>query len=220
VELVFTVMEYIGIVAFTVSGAMVSIHKEADLFGVVLLSVMTAFGGGIIRDICLGITPPSFFSLATLPKVGVSIFTALAVFFIAMIFKRSYVKSEAKIDAINNVFDALGLGIFAVHGTEIAIVSGNSAPLVAILMGLLTGIGGGMFRDLSLSTVPFIIRKRVYAVATITGASVYYVLIEVLKLGSFPSMLLGILTTFILRICATVFKWNMPKAIRFSEFEN
>ena len=218
-DLIFTVMEYIGTVAFSVSGAMVAIHKEADLFGVLLLSLFTAFGGGIIRDLCLGITPPSFFSPDSFPKVAISLGAAIIVFLIALIFKHTYVKNEQKINSINNVFDALGLGIFAVYGTQISIVSGNTSPFIAILMGLLTGVGGGMLRDLSLGTVPFIIKKRVYAVATIFGASVYYVLVAVLQISSVWATLAGVLSTFILRICATVFKWNMPKAIRFSEFD-
>ena len=217
-ELIFTVMEYIGIIAFTISGAMVSIHNEADLFGVMLLSLLTAFGGGIIRDLCLGITPPSFFSYLSFPKVAVSLLTAVIVFLIALIFKHLYVDNERRIKSINNIFDALGLGIFAVHGTQIAINSGNTAPFIAIMMGLLTGVGGGMLRDVALGSVPFIIKKRVYAVATVTGSAVYYILIELLHVGSFISMLAGVIIVFVLRICATVFKWNMPKAIRFSEF--
>ena len=216
-DLLFTVIEYIGVIAFTVSGAMVSIRKEADLFGVLFLSVMTAFCGGIIRDICLGMTPPAFFSEAAAPKVITSIAVALAVFLIALIFKKAYVANEERIDKINNVFDALGLGIFAVTGTNIALAAGHTAPFIAILMGLVSGIGGGMFRDLALGSVPFVIKKRVYAVATILGASLYYVLAVVINVGEFYAMLAGVLSTFTLRMCATVFKWNMPKAIRFSE---
>ena len=84
-DILFVIIEYIGVIAFTVSGAMVSIHKEADLFGVVFLSVMTAFCGGIVRDLCLGLTPPSFFSWESAPKVAVSIAVSLAVFCIAAV---------------------------------------------------------------------------------------------------------------------------------------
>ncbi len=216
VDTLFVIIEYIGVVAFTVSGAMVAIHREADLFGVVFLSVMTAFCGGILRDLCLGITPPSFFSWQSAPKVAVSITVALTVFVLALIFKRAYVANEVRIDRINNVFDALGLGIFAVLGTDMAIEAGYTAPLIAILMGLVSGIGGGMLRDLFLGTVPFVIRKRVYAVATLLGSATYYVLETYLSLGAY-AMLIGVALTFALRMCATIFKWNMPKAINFSD---
>ncbi len=217
-DLLFVIIEYIGIIAFTVSGAMVAIRKEADLFGVVFLSVMTAFCGGIVRDLCLGITPPSFF-VAAGAKVIVSISVAVAVFFVAMLFKKQYIANEERIDSINNIFDALGLGIFAVCGTQIAIEAGQTSPFIAILMGLITGIGGGMFRDLSLGSVPFVIRKRIYAVATIAGAGLYYIMFVLFEAGAFASTLAGVLITFVLRICATVFKWNMPKAIKFSELD-
>lgn len=216
-DILFVIIEYIGVIAFTVSGAMVSIHKEADLFGVVFLSVMTAFCGGIVRDLCLGLTPPAFFSWESAPKVAVSIAVSLAVFCIAAWKKRSYVENEIRMDRINNVFDALGLGIFAVLGTGVAISAGHTAPFIAILMGMLSGIGGGVFRDLCLGTIPFVIKKRVYAVATLLGSSVYYVLAVVLSVSRFWAMAVGVLLTFALRMCATVFKWNMPKAIRFSE---
>ena len=218
-DILFVILEYIGVIAFSVSGAMVSIHREADLFGVVFLSVMTAFGGGIVRDLCLGITPPSFFVNSGI-KVTVSIFTAVAVFVTAAVLKKRYVRGEERINAINNIFDAIGLGIFAVCGTEIAIGAGADGAFIAIVMGLITGIGGGIFRDLCLGTVPFVIRKRVYAVATLAGSTTYYILAAVLGVSAFYATLAGVAVTFTLRMCATVFKWNMPKAIRFSEFEN
>lgn len=214
----FVIIEYIGIISFTVSGAMVSIRKEADLFGVVLLSVMTAFFGGIVRDLCLGITPPGFFVKSGI-KVFVSICTALLVFALAAIFKKGFVKNEEKVNALNNIFDAAGLGIFAVLGVQMTVDAGQNSAFIAIVLGLLSGIGGGMFRDIALGTIPFVIKKRVYAVACICGAAVYYFLSAVLDVRVFWSMLLGVLVTFTMRMCATIFKWNMPKAIRFSDFE-
>ena len=120
----FVIIEYIGVISFTVSGAMVSIRKEADLFGVVLLSVMTAFFGGIVRDLCLGITPPGFFVKSGI-KVFVSICTALLVFALAAIFKKGFVKNEEKVNALNNIFDAAGLGIFAVLGVQMTVDAGQ-----------------------------------------------------------------------------------------------
>ena len=119
---------------------MVSIRKEADLFGVVFLSVMTAFFGGIMRDLCLGITPPNFFVNSGI-KVLVSVGTAILVFVLASLFKKGYVKNEARIDKLNNVFDAAGLGIFAVFGVQMSVDAGQPSPFIAIALGLISGIG-------------------------------------------------------------------------------
>jgi len=212
---VFTLIEYIGIIAFSVSGAMVAIDKEADIVGVLLMSIVTSFGGGILRDLILGYTPPRFFV-----DFGWEIFAAaissLAVFFAAAIFKRKYVENERNIDRINNVFDAVGLGIFASYGTSIVIEAGFSSPFIAIAVGgFISSCFGGICRDLALNDIPFVIRKRIYAIASVAGSVVYYVLFMCLSVDSVWATVMGVLVTFVLRMCATAFKWNMPKAIDF-----
>lgn len=212
-EIFFTVMTYVAYVSLGISGAMVAIDREADLFGVIFLGLSTAFGGGIVRDMMLGRVPSFFTSYV---EIAVTAGTALCVFLIAAGFKRRYVAHEALVTKINNVFDALGLGTFCTLGVATALAAGQTAPFIAIVMGMITGTGGGVFRDLCLGDVPFILRKRVYAIAALAGSGVYYLLLVVLGLGAIPAALLAIAVTFVLRLCATVFKWNMPKAIRFS----
>ena len=209
------IVEYAGIVAFCFSGAMVAIDSEADLFGVVFLALVTTFAGGILRDVLLGLTPPKFFT-EYLFMVLVGTIAASVAFIFAMIMKKRYIKERERLTAVINYFDAAGLGIYAVGGTQIAIANGNTAPFIAISMGLLTCIFGGLMRDLMFGKIPFVIKKRIYAVAAIAGSAVYYVLIMHTSVGSLAATLLGAGTTFTLRVLATIFKWNMPKAIIFS----
>ena len=125
--------------------------------------------------------------------------------------------AEAAVDRINNVLDALGIGVFAATGTGAYL---EVSPLVAITMGLLSSIGGSIIRDMMLNTVPFVLSKRIYAVAILFGSSVYYVIEKLIMPNSesagVVATLACILVIFVIRMCATAFKWNMPKAIRFS----
>ena len=113
----FLLGEWIGTAAFAVSGAMVAIDKKTDIFGVLLLAVFTALGGGTVRDILIGHFPPRMFSNGQ--YVLLAIFCALVVFIVARIFKERYVAMEKEIEHINVIFDAIGLGVFAVSGASI-----------------------------------------------------------------------------------------------------
>lgn len=217
-DIFFLILEYIGIVAFSVSGAMVAIDKEADYVGVLLMSLTTSFSGGIMRDLFLGATPPKFFT-SLQPQVAICVTASVAVIVLAAVFKRGFVRNEKRIAAVNNIVDAVGLGVFSVSGTKIAVELGFSSPLIAISMGIITAVGGGLTRDLILRDIPFIIRKRVYAVASLIGAAVYYILAVHLKADEVVSLGAGVLAAFTLRLLATVFKWNIPKAINFATLE-
>ena len=223
-ETVLLVINYIGIISFAAAGAMIAIDHETDLFGVVLLSLLTCFGGGMLRDVIagrsIGRTLPIFFTDMTV-EILLCLITAVIAFAIAAVFKREYVEKEATVDKINNILDALGIGVFAATGTG-AYLDVN--PLVAIVMGLLSSIGGSIIRDIMLNTVPFVLTKRVYAVAILIGSSAYYLIAKVLLDGEESANIVAtavcIVIIFTIRMCATAFKWNMPKAIRFSELRN
>ena len=213
-ETFFFVLEIVGVVAFAVSATVASIDSEVDLFGALFLSLVTCFGGGIMRDVMIGDTP-RFFTNYFL--IFCAVVTCLVVFVTAAIYKKGYVKHEIIIDTVNNYFDAVGLGIFAVMGAKICISSGNTSAIIAISLGMVTAIGGGMIRDLCLDKIPFVLRKRVYAVAAIAGATVYYLLWRFTPVPEYASILLGVITVFGIRLAATRFKLNMPKAIIFSK---
>lgn len=211
---VLTVIEFIGVISFAISGALMAIDKENDFFGVVVLAVITTFGGGMLRDLFIGNTPPVFFTLY--PLVITCIATATVTFILAAIFKRQYVQNEEFINAVNNYFDALGLGVFVISGAKLCIDLGLDNPFLIIVMGMISGTGGSMTRDIIMNEVPALLRKRIYLVAALLGASLYYLLYS-LSVSDLIAIPVSIILIVVIRILATVFKLNFPKAIDFGK---
>lgn len=208
-ELIYFIVEILGTIAFATSGAMVAISKKVDVFGVLVLSAITALGGGCIRDVLIGTLPPRMFS--DYRYVIVATVVALTVFTIAYIFRDLYEKSQKTVDSVNNYVDAVGLGVFTVTGVQVAIESGyKSNAVLAICLGVITGIGGGVLRDVMLGEIPFVLKKRIYALASIAGGVVYYSL-SFTSVGRTKSIIIAVAVTFIIRLLATIFKLNLPK---------
>ncbi len=211
-----TIIEIIGVIAFSISGAMVAIRRKTDLFGVILLAILTAFGGGLTRDVIFSFSPPAIFGMKS--YLLISLVVAVIVFLFARKFSHTYLENELKIEQINDIFDALGLGIFVIIGVKVALEQGHSSDaLICITCGLLTGICGGMLRDVLTNNTPFVLVKRIYAIAALAGASVYYILHiygGAIRINEALAIIIGVLVTFILRILAMTFKWNMPIAIK------
>jgi uncharacterized membrane protein YeiH len=186
---------------------------------------MTCFGGGIIRDITIGRNPPAFFRELGY-QVVIATAVALLIFILASAFKRHYVSNEERVLAVNNYIDALAIGIFSVSGVEtclgfFASRGENAGFLVCAVLGMMSAVGGGMIRDLILRDIPFILRKRVYALAALIGASLYYFLAVIVfadnEVMQMLSEIFCICLVVVIRVLATRLKWNLPKAIRFSE---
>ena len=208
-ELIYFIVEIFGTIAFATSGAMVAISKKVEIFGVLVLSAITALGGGCIRDILIGTLPPRMFS--DYRYVIVATIVALIVFIIAYIFRDLYEKSQKTVDSVNNYIDALGLGIFTVTGVQVALESGyKSNAILAVCLGVITGIGGGVLRDVMLGEIPFVLKKRIYALASIAGGVTYYY-ISFTSLGRTKSIIITVVVTFVIRLLATIFKLNLPK---------
>ncbi len=205
-EDVMFVLELIGAAAFAVSGAMVAIEKKADIFGVMFLAVTTALGGGVIRDVLIGRIPPVMF--VSYWYLLISVVAALAVFIDAYLRSEKYKLHLDKLDAVNNVFDAIGLAVFTVSGMNAAMPVSDNVILV-LFVGMCTGVGGGMLRDVMTNTMPKVLRKRVYAVASLIGGGLYYVM-HVLDINQLLSVGCGMLVIFALRLFATIYKWNLP----------
>lgn len=205
-EDVMFVLELIGAAAFAVSGAMVAIEKKADIFGVLFLAVTTALGGGVIRDVLIGRIPPVMF--VSYWYLLISVVAALAVFIDAYLRSEKYKLHLDKRDAVNNVFDAIGLAVFTVSGMNAAMPVSDNVILV-LFVGMCTGVGGGMLRDVMTNTMPKVLRKRVYAVASLIGGGLYYVM-HVLDINQLLSVGCGMLVIFALRLFATIYKWNLP----------
>ncbi len=205
-EDVMFVLELIGAAAFAVSGAMVAIEKKADIFGVLFLAVTTALGGGVIRDVLIGRIPPVMF--VSYWYLLISVVAALAVFIDAYLRSEKYKLHLDKLDSVNNVFDAIGLAVFTVSGMNAAMPVSDNVILV-LFVGMCTGVGGGMLRDVMTNTMPKVLRKRVYAVASLIGGGLYYVM-HVLDINQLLSVGCGMLVIFALRLFATIYKWNLP----------
>lgn len=200
------VLELIGAAAFAVSGAMVAIEKRADIFGVLFLAVTTALGGGVIRDVLIGRIPPVMF--VSYWYLLISVAAALAVFIDAYLRSEKYKLHLDKLDAVNNIFDAIGLAVFTVSGMNAAMPVSDNIILV-LFVGMCTGVGGGMLRDVMTNTMPKVLRKRVYAVASLLGGGLYYAMYA-LGANQLASIGCGMLLIFALRLFATIYKWNLP----------
>lgn len=192
-------LDLVGTVAFAASGALAAVAARLDLFGVVVLGLTTALGGGIIRDVLLGIHPPS--TLSTWPYLVASAATALAVF--------AFHSQFARLRRAMQLADAVGLGVFATTGTAIALEAG--APVyTACLVGMTSGIGGGALRDVLLREVPLVLRKEVYALAALLGA----VLVGVghlVGLPGWPVTLVAAAVVVAVRVLAVWRQWNVPR---------
>lgn len=215
VEIVLNVLSAIGVVAFSVAGALVAIDHRVDMFGVVTLAAITSFGGGLTRDLLMGKLPPTLFTdRFYLVLAGVSVLTALIVFTVARVFQQKFVEREKLIDRITNIFDAVAIGVFATTGAK-TVMDFTGTPENAFLvltLGSLTAVGGSIIRDVLIREVPFVLKKRIYVLAVLAGAGLYYLLVR-LGTAEIPALVAGTLLTFGLRMMATIFRWNLPRAL-------
>lgn len=205
------ILELIGTCAFAISGAMVSIKKHLDLFGVIFCGIITALGGGALRDVLLSALPPAMFCnyIYAIFATGSAILT----FAFARIVKNSFEDKFDGIDRINNIFDAIGLGIFTIVGINAALAMGYADnPFFVVFLGMCTGCGGGLLRDILVREIPFILSKRIYAIASILGGILYYLMVAVFRCDPFLSVICGVSLIFLLRIISSVFRWDLPKA--------
>ena len=200
VQMLLLSLDIAGTFAFAVSGASAGVKRELDLFGVLLLSFAAAAAGGIARDVLIGAIPPAALSdwryLVTALVAGAITFWW-----------------HPLIDRLKNpvqVFDAVGLSLFAVAGAQKALTYGFS-PLMAALLGMLTGIGGGIVRDMLLAGVPSVLRSELYAVAALVGATVV-VSGDALQLNAAATALFAVASCFALRMAAIRYRIRLPVA--------
>ena len=196
---IFRVMEIMGTVAFAMSGAFVAIEKKMDILGVVILGITTAVGGGIIRDVLIGVTPPTSLvdPLFALIAIGVSL-----IVFIPKI--RNHIDLDSKVMVF---VDAVGLGAFTVIGCRTAIPFDNI--WLQVFLGVLTGVGGGVLRDVFAAQKPMIFVRHFYALASLAGAILYS---AVLPYNDSLAAIMGVALIIVLRLLAATFKWHLPKA--------
>lgn len=216
-DIIIVFMEWIGTVSFAISGALVAIRCGLDLFGVLTVGSITAVGGGMIRDVLIGNTPPKIFSNPLILLVAVV--TALLVFVFAYIYRKNFQKFSEKAETVNILFDALGLAAFSVTGVEIVCLSpyGDNV-LLAITLGVLTGVGGGVLRDILVNEKPYILTKHVYASVSILSCCLYYLLSVVAGYKVFGTFF-SLIFTVVMRMLAAKLHWKLPK-INFTDNDN
>lgn len=202
------IMELIGTIAFAISGALIAVRRSLDLFGVVLVGSITSVGGGIMRDLFLGKFPPNIFSNVIV--LIIAAITAIVVFVISYFNANKFESFEKRIESINNFFDAVGLATFSAIGTEMACELGfYDMAIFSISMGMLTGIGGGIIRDILVDSTPYVLKKHIYALASIIGSTIYY-LIRI-NGNKIVALIVSIPIIVVIRLLAAKYHWKLPK---------
>lgn len=194
------VLDLCGTFAFAVSGATAAVRRRLDIFGVLVVSFAASTFGGISRDLLIGATPPA--AIQDWRYLAVAIAAGVITFFWSQLVER--LRNPVRL------LDAVGLAFFAVAGTEKALAFGLS-PLMAALMGMLTGIGGGIARDVLVADVPVVLRAELYAVAALVGAGIV-VGGHLLGLPVVATAVAGGLACFALRLLALRRGWRLPVA--------
>jgi Predicted membrane protein len=194
----YTLIDLAGTFAFAISGAVAARQKGMDVFGILVVAFTVACGGGIIRDVCIGAIPP----------VGLSDWRYLTVAIAAAIITMSVEPLVRRLYRPVLVFDALGLAMFAVTGATKSLGYGHNNQ-VALLLGVITAVGGGILRDVLLNRVPVVLEKEIYASAALVGAGVVVAGKHFGWAGDLV-FLAGFLICFVLRVLALRFQWSLP----------
>jgi len=193
--------DFAGTLVFAIEGAMAAENGDLDLLGALVLAFATALGGGIIRDLLIGAVPPN--SIRDW-RYGAIAFAAAGT---EILFPNPV---HGIPPTVLMVLDAAGLGLFAVAGAQKALDFGIN-PFIAVLMGGITGVGGGTIRDVLLAQIPAVLKADVYATAALAGAAVVVIGMK-LKLPRTPVAIAGGMICFLLRVVSVLLHWNLPKA--------
>jgi len=195
-----TILDFAGTFVFALSGAAAGVRRRLDLFGVLVLAFAAASAGGILRDVLIGALPPAALRDWAYPAIALG--AGAGVFFFFPLFHRLRHPVQ--------IFDAAGLALFAVLGTQKALIY-DLNPLAAVMLGILSGIGGGMLRDILLAQVPAVLRAEVYAVAALAG-SVVVVAAAALGLPPVAGVAAGGALCFAIRVLAIRYGWSLMTA--------
>ena len=194
-----SILDYLGTIAFAVTGASKAISHKADIFGIIVLATVVGVGGGVTRDVIFGRFPTAFSDPI---YITLTVVTGVVMFFLFAKLKRQM--------SMWLVFDAVGLGVFSIIGASIAYSVVGMELLPMLFAGVLTAIGGGIMRDVFVREIPIVFVKEVYAVASVIGVVVFY---GVLSSGADMqvSSIIGIVSATGVRFLAMKYNWNLPK---------
>lgn len=205
-DIIWYMFDMIGTIAFAVSGALVGVSRKMDIFGMTVLALATAIGGGIVRDVLLGYFPPN--SLRNIVYVTVVLAVTVIVF---LIYNSRYRKHAMgpRSRASYLLADALGLASFTVTGASAGFKLYPELPIFIVLLGTITAVGGGIIRDMLAQRIPSVLKEDVYALPSIIGGIVYYLMVT----SSWDSMAVyGAFTVvLVIRLLAIKYNWSLPK---------
>ena len=204
-DLFITVIEVIGTIAFALSGVVTGMRKNFDIFGDLILGVVTAVGGGILRDLMIGRVPPTCFR----NPIYLIIALAASLIFCLPFISGVLLKSEKLYNWALFCMDTVGLAVFTVVGARTALqVSENFGYTLLLTVAVLTGAGGGVLRDVLAGDTPYIFRKHIYATASLCGAVCYLLLHP--RIREYIAVLAALAVVVTLRTLARIFQWNLP----------
>ena len=194
------ILDLIGTFVFAISGAAEGVRHRLDVFGVSVLAFVAGNAGGMTRDLLVGAVPPA--AISDWRYIVASLLAGVATFL--------WYPRITRLQQVILLFDAAGLGLFAVSGTHKALAFGIH-PFIAALLGMLTGIGGGMLRDLLVREIPVVLRAELYALAALAGAAIV-VAGHALEWPPAPTAIAGAMVCFVMRLVAIRRGWNLPIA--------
>ena len=207
-DIIIFVLELIGTIAFAISGVITAVEKDLDLLGVLVLGIITAGGGGALRDILHVNIPPMLFLK---PIYAIVAFATSLISFCYLYFRKEIPSNTSEENSkIINLLDAVGLGVFVVVGVRASITAGYGDNFfLAVFIGTVTGVGGGLMRDQLAGLIPMVLRKRIYAIAALAGACIYYLLYQ-LHVSEYISAPSGIVLIILIRLLASKYRWSLP----------
>ena len=217
-DYVIFIVQTLGAVSFALSGSLTAMSKRMDPFGVIVIAITTTFGGGLMRDIIIGRIPPAFFADWDC-RVWTLVCALVAILVVCSASVKSVARRIVHIQSgqFLNVVDAMGLSVFCVFGVDSAMNQLSIAPALTIaykdvflltFMGFITGVGGGILRDLFTGEIPMIFKKHIYALPTIVGSLAYVYLLALTP--HLFAMLIVIAGITVVRILAAKFHWDLP----------
>lgn len=209
-----TFFEIAGTIAFAISGALVGISRRMDIFGILVLALSTAIGGGIIRDVLVGNIPPNSFKTSLY-----IVLTIVITFIIFFIYRNKALRymSRRKLQKIYLLADTLGLASFTVTGTTIGFNAYPEYPLFAVILGLITAVGGGIIRDVLAQRIPSVLQEEIYALPSIIGGVVFYIIVSIGNEYWYLASPISFFVVFLLRLIGIYYHLSLPKVHRKSK---
>ena len=208
-DVLWLLFDVIGTIAFAISGALLGIQRRMDIFGILILALVTAIGGGIVRDVLVGRIPPT--SLQTGLYISITLVTVGIVFMMYRYGWNRYLESKG-MTKIYLTADALGLASFTITGASVGIATNPHNLVLAVILGVVTAVGGGIIRDILAHRTPSVLKEEVYALPALLGSISYFYLYE--SNHQIVAAYITFCIVFMIRMVAMEYHWNLPRIER------